>query len=518
MKKQFLTDYLISTNKRFATGFINLIVSHAGSGKSHFITGEKGLIKNTKQFYSEGKYKFFNFEQQKQKVLIITDNLMNRDVFANIGGFQEFNYTDFYKAQNLNLFNEILTGDTGVVNVMTYAKFLTLLTHKNTSKIITSYIDLIIFDEVHNLFDYSLKFDKDEDKTGYFTIIENINTLSKNALVVGLTATPHKIQVWMNNYTNDINFKGILGKDELDNIISYTELDKRKYYSIDNAITDLCNNRTSDKVLIYTKKIATCKIYKERLTQAGYNVEYLCAEHKLNDEQKQLKQYLIEHETLPPNLNILIINEAYQTGWNLKDDSVQIVIVNDSDETAIIQARNRIRHDIKTLIVKLYDVDIDVYRTYDFNNQMSFVIDDEYLNRPLTTEEFNIVKERYGTIRPIVNDKGLVRGYCSKSDFINKDLESNGYIYKDKMIIEVDAEKLLYKELEEYLQSCIGKRLYKEEQQELIEMIGLKDNKGRIQKQVSTLNGYLTDNFNMTLISKVVRENNKRKTVWLIDK
>ena len=157
-------------------------------------------------------------------------------------------------------------------------------------------------------------------------------------------------------------------------------------------------------------------------------------------------------------------------------------------------------------------MDVDVYRTYDFNNQMSFVIDDEYLNRPLTTEEFNIVKERYGTIRPIVNDKGLVRGYCSKSDFINKDLASNDYIYKDKMIIEVDAEKLLYKELEEYLQSCIGKRLYKEEQQELKQQfinVGLKDRT----MGINTLNGKLKDeNIKFEIVPK--RTNSKR--YWTI--
>lgn len=535
MAKQFLTNYLINKNKRFEKGSLNLIISHAGSGKSSFITGEKGLIRNTKQFYNEGIYKFFNFDQQKQKVLIITDNVMNRDVLTKKDCYQKFDYKDFYKAKNINCIDELVNNETGIINVMTYAKFLKLLTYRNTAKVVTESIDLIIMDEVHNLFDYSLKFDKDEDEIGYFTIIDNINTLSKNSLVIGLTATPQKIDQWMKTYSSDINLRYILDKYDLDNIISYTELEKRRYYSVDNAITDLCNNKVTDKVLIYTKKITTCKNYKTKLIEAGYKVEYLCADNKLNAEQQKLKQHLINYETLPKDLDILIINEAYQTGWNLKDDKVQMVIVNDSDETTITQARNRVRHDITTLIIKLQDVQADVFKTYDFNNTMSFVIDEEYLNRPLSTKEFNIVKDKYGTIRPIMNNEGEVHAYCSKSDFIDKDLVNNGYIYKDKMIIKANEEDNMYKELEEYLQSCIDNKivfLTADDRQPLIEAIGIIDKKHsntkdgiyKYVKNLNSLNGYLEEidsNYRIKQFetSKIIDGKKKKfKNAWKVIK
>lgn len=371
MERLFLTDYLIKANKKFKRGAVNIIVSPAGSGKSSFITDDNGLINNTKQFYNEGIYEFFNFSQQKQRVLIVTDNLMNRDVLSKAKDCQKLVYKDIFKAKNINCVEELVNNETGVINVMTYAKLIHLLRNEKTARVIEGYIDLVVMDEIHNLFNYSLKFDDDsnnEDK-GYFTIIERLNKLSQNTLVIGLTATPHKIRTYYKKYPLEFPFIGVLTKDEIEKLISHTEEEKRTYFSVDNAINDLCVNKVNNKVLIYTKRIATCQAYKEKLANAGYNVEYLCTKDKMNKAQKALKKHLIKEEKLPQELDILIINEAYQTGWNLKDDIVQTVIINDSEETTITQARNRVRHDIKLLIVKLQNVDAEVYTTYDFNNQ-----------------------------------------------------------------------------------------------------------------------------------------------------
>lgn len=517
MKKQFLTDYLISTDKRFEKGSLNLIISYAGSGKSSFITGEKGLIYNTKQFYNDGMYKYLNFSQQKHRILYVTDNLMNRDLLIINEDCQKFNYKDFYSAKSINGLDDIINNKTGTINVITYAKLISLLTINSTSKILSECIDLIILDEIHNLFNYSLKFDKDEDKTGYFTVINNLNMLSQKCLTIGLTATPKKIYEYIKQYPTDINFKPILTKEDLENIISYTEENTKKYLFVENAITDICNNKIKDKVLIYVQKITTCKSYKERLIKSGYNVEYLCADNKLDAKQQELKQYLIKNETLPKDLDILIINEAYETGWNLKDDSVQIVIINSSDETTITQARNRVRHNIQTLITKV-DTNISCKEViYDKDYVMKFNINEDCLNKELTSEEFNRIKEQFGTIRLKQRNTGEFYGYCSKKDFINIDLAENGYLYKDKMIIKKEYESFIKDEFKDYLQNLVGNRLYKKQQQELIVKIGLKDNQNRLQKKISTLNGYLIDNYNMMLISKRVKEQGKLVTVWIIN-
>ena len=68
-----------------------------------------------------------------------------------------------------------------------------------------------------------------------------------------------------------------------------------------------------------------------------------------------------------------------------------------------------------------------------------------------------------------------------------------------------------------YLDGLIGKSLYKEDQKELIERLNIRDDRNRLQKKISTLNGYLIDNYNMTLISKRIRKEGDRNTIWLIN-
>ena len=81
-------------------------------------------------------------------------------------------------------------------------------------------------------------------------------------------------------------------------------------------------------------------------------------------------------------------------------------------------------------------------------------------------------------------------------------------------MIESDKKS---KELNKYLNKLVGKKLFKEDREELINKLNIKDNRGRLQKKVTTLRGYLLDNFNMDLISKKVKIDGKITTVWIIN-
>ena len=71
-------------------------------------------------------------------------------------------------------------------------------------------------------------------------------------------------------------------------------------------------------------------------------------------------------------------------------------------------------------------------------------------------------------------------------------------------------------ELIEYLKNLVGKTLHKEEQKELAEKLNIRRN-GKLLKSVSVLNGYLMDNYNMILISKHIREQGKKVTIWILN-
>lgn len=71
-------------------------------------------------------------------------------------------------------------------------------------------------------------------------------------------------------------------------------------------------------------------------------------------------------------------------------------------------------------------------------------------------------------------------------------------------------------ELIKYLESIINTKLDKEQQKILINNIGLKDTRGRQIKSINTLNAYLIDNYNMTIITKRIKMQGKLKTVWIV--
>ena len=80
-------------------------------------------------------------------------------------------------------------------------------------------------------------------------------------------------------------------------------------------------------------------------------------------------------------------------------------------------------------------------------------------------------------------------------------------------------EQFAEETLEEYLDSIIGEKIFKNEQKELIDKIGLKDAKRRIQKSINQFNVYFEENkMPYTIISKTTKDKNQ-KTVryWEIN-
>ena len=127
---------------------------------------------------------------------------------------------------------------------------------------------------------------------------------------------------------------------------------------------------------------------KEHFENLGYTVSCLWSlnnEKKiLTQDQEELRKYLIITEKYPPDLDILIVTEAYETGWNLSDKDVQTVIVHTTMKDSVTQARGRVRHDIELLYTKLgqNETNISLIR-----------LDDKYLNKWLTVDDLSIMCE-----------------------------------------------------------------------------------------------------------------------------
>ena len=82
---------------------------------------------------------------------------------------------------------------------------------------------------------------------------------------------------------------------------------------------------------------------------------------------------------------------------------------------------------------------------------------------------------------------------------------------------ELERQKYINEILIPYLNSIVGKRLFKEDKEELIYMINLKDNRGRIKKSIGQLSSYLMENFDFKLISKRIKVKGVKYTMWILD-
>ena len=95
--------------------------------------------------------------------------------------------------------------------------------------------------------------------------------------------------------------------------------------------------------------------------------------YPMSDIQKQIRQYIIEKQRLPDDIDILVFNKAYETSINIYGN-IEAVFIQSKDEDTIIQARGRYRNDLNTLY--LYDPSDD-----------TLIVPDEYINVPLFKED-----------------------------------------------------------------------------------------------------------------------------------
>lgn len=563
MKGQYyLNDYMLENEIKYECGMINYNNSHAGSGKSTHIFANDGLIFNTKKFIKNNSIGvantfnpiniYGNYGYNLNKIIYVTDNTMNKDSVLN-------NYKDITKILDNTFFKDAKEDDfdcniekwvksKGRVAIVTYAQFTKIMSKSYLRNFIYDYINLVVMDEFHNLYDYANKFDDKENdsETNYSNIIDNLYPLAKNCLLVCLSATPYYIDNGIEKLNDNIRmiYNKVLNSKDLEQIRQYEEsVIEKTLYPI-NFIKKLCFTKTKHKVLIYVDKIETAKRYKDLLTKYGYNAEYICTEKKMNDNQIKIKKYIINNNKLPKELDILIINKAYDTGWDCKDEDVQIVIVDCYNPTTVIQARNRVRHDLKLFVFKCknaiewtereYDVDETGYcsRWYDITNYYDtlrtwITVKDKKLMQPYDFEPFKFeVDEKYIGYKltkelknEFVNEFVKVYGRSSldKTSFneFKEDLEFNDYlvktfkgknngtyifrrgkeIRKDSYIeIKKEVEKVNNEELYNYLDSIIGKRLYKDDQKQLAINADVRRN-GKLLKGYEAINvGLKADN------------------------
>ena len=164
----------------------------------------------------------------------------------------------------------------------------------------------------------------------------------------------------------------------------------------------------------------------------------------------------------------------------------------------------------------------DDYKIY--NPVIENYIEEKYINKKLTKEDKQYLVSTYGSI-PYNKSKATWQTFKNNLNKYNSALKvvtgrKGTYIIKKednlKDILKRGNKMNNDSELIKYLESIINTKLDKEQQKILINNIGLKDTRGRQIKSINTLNAYLIDNYNMTIISKRIKKEGKLKTVWIV--
>lgn len=402
MAKRWLSD--IMQERKLSKNKINLIEAHCGCGK-------------TTWFFEHLLPQYI----AKHKVVYLVDTNMLEDSMINEYKHLMQQYGRGWRCEDIMM--DFTSNDK--VMCMSYKKFGILV--KQYPEII-EYLDLIVCDEVHNLSKYThlkkmevkkiLDVANAEEIDKIMEIGDELTILTKKLMegakkgiveVVMLTATPFHIKkLYKEKYNYDLNV--VVKLNELE---GYTCKTKVEYMNINNSLSNI-NLEPNEKAIVYIPYISNIKKYVDLIEQQGYRAIGLWSKnntkHRMQQEQIDVRDYLIKTEEFPKDYDIIIFNEAYTTGWNLtdKDNVVQHCLCHSNELDVQTQFKGRIRHDIKYFYIP----------TKEISNE-EIILDDKWLNIVLTSEDRKILCEEIGML-----DKN---GKLLKWSRISKKLIQQGY-------------------------------------------------------------------------------------------
>ena len=304
----------------------NLILSPVGSGKTHFIM-------NTLNKKYEGK-----------KLMLLSTTSLKESV-------NELDVTITSQ--------EIRRRGLGVkdedIHIMTYAEFGSKI--KWTDEFVKGY-SVIFCDEIHSLMDFYFMHNSVEYAMAIRTLFKEYG----DKTIFHFTATTEKMDVFASKENQDI-YKNlnIINYENDERIVRYHNLTRREItstYEIEDELLKMEDLRSLGKVgVIFNDRIDGMERIENILLNKGFRSISIWSinnkKHQMTEEQLRVRGILLKEGIIPEGYDFIIINGAMREGWNLKDDRVEIAIMNTLNETNRIQARGRIRKDISVLIERV---------------------------------------------------------------------------------------------------------------------------------------------------------------------
>lgn len=333
--------------------------------------------------------------------------------------------TCLYLCDTTNLKNQVLKEDgtreyldmdiESNVTVMTYSKFGSVIKYSNEAFI--NNFEIVVCDEVHNLIDYhNFSEDPNLDRA-----IEYLIRKYDNTQIVFFTGTPQYLNYLSYKYPavgNNFNVINLYDDEEImrytENMVAYLA----HYTDVKTYLTRYKRGFDTNnlKCLIFSPYVKNMLELERICADIGLRPTCIWSEHNkmpMTQEQVRVKNHLLDTGMLLEPYNVLIINRATETGVNIIDKDMNLMICNTVNEVQQEQARGRIRHDIDLLVLKTDDL-----------KQVEFNIDKEILGLWLTKESVverviikNNMRDKNGKLigMPTLMDRIQTYGYTLES-------------------------------------------------------------------------------------------------------
>ncbi|MDK0617126.1 restriction endonuclease subunit R [Clostridium perfringens] len=475
MERQTISDLItIDEVKNWNKGEIITISAQMGYGKSYF-------IKN--RLYEIAK-------ENNQKIILLVHRTRCKQQFIQ----------ELEKNHKLD-----------VIDVVTYQ------TLENRKDFDVSKYDYIVCDEFH-----------------YFTSDSNFNYKTDISLEKILGQT-NKIKIFMsatgdlmkryfehrNLKTKDYEIKANF--DWINELIFFN-----KDETIEGIIEDIIDN--DEKAIVFIESVEKAyKLYKKYKKYSLFCCSKSNKKYRYVDEDDI--EGMLKNEKFEDNL--LITTTCLDAGINLRDDEIKTIICDVPDIGVLLQCLGRKRRkENEKVDVYIHNINNNVLGGYETKVKLGMKMIKDF--NTITIDEFTekyskSINDYYNTLfydegstkklNELMAFKLMEQLILIKTIKGNEDKKGCGYKnYLARNIFELEYKTLEityeHEELEEYLDKIVGKKLFKEEQKELIDKINVRVN-GRQQKTYKKLN----EGLNMLSLSYIIlpkKSNNMR--YWTIEK
>ncbi|MGG1617266.1 DEAD/DEAH box helicase family protein [Paenibacillus sp. NRS-1782] len=404
-------------------------------------------------------------------------------------------------------------GKSDVITIILYQKYEWEL--QKNSAIVKADYKYIVCDEFHYFLTES-RYNKNTEDSFYAMINE------KSKIRICMSATADAMIAFL-KYKNIKHESYSIPHD-------YSHIKEMIFYQNDKVLEKFLRQIPKNhKAICFTKSSA--KAFK--LHDTFKNSMFVCSPSGSAPEKKHMDKEKVSKMLIDEKFDeqFVFSTSTLDNGINLKDKLIKYVIVDIMDIDVLIQCLGRKRiidHSDKVIVIiknisnkmlnkLIRDCDKQIEPALYLQEHGTSNYVEKYRKQPNRIVYDRPVNNEVGYDKAI-NDLMFFKEIYDKQFFEKVVSEEDGYMNYIKVKLQQDTYTILddtYEkaDITDYLDTIVGKRLYKEEQAELIKKVDLHDGRRRRQKDVEQLNIYFQKNslpYNINNDSKTNKDRRRR--------